>query len=266
MALGAKEWSVETCIDQFVRLCDQAFTPRELHTIRGLSVLSKFHHGSIYKTRPLHAALKQALGETYLFGGERSHERSYDTRVAVTSTDEIGKKAMIISNYNRPGESRANHEFKRPQHPHREMKVWEAAAATSAAPPYFKAFVHPTSGRGYLDGAVYHNNPIRVVNRERKFVWPDVSEHHPDLLLSLGTGKDQKTKTEVQQIQRSGSNRYLKSFLCIRGPTDMFDRSHEGAANTEAPPRRLKKWKTFPATNQIFRLMVSSPAHSQTHN
>lgn len=43
--------------------------------------------------------------------------------------------------------------------------------------------------RTYLDGDLYHNNPASVANNERKFLWPDVAENSPDILLSLGTGK-----------------------------------------------------------------------------
>jgi predicted acylesterase/phospholipase RssA len=207
LAFGANEWPINHCIDEFVQMCDKAFTPRELHNIPALHYAAKFNHGSTYKTRPLHLALKNSLGEGLLFGGEREFERRYDVKVAVTSTDESGNKAIIISNYSRPGESRANHEFRRPVHPFYELTVWEAAAATSAAPPFFKPFTHERTSRSYLDGAIYHNNPIRALNRERKYVWPDVAEHHPDLLLSIGTGRDSIIETEVQKIQKSGSTR-----------------------------------------------------------
>lgn len=63
------------------------------------------------------------------------------------------------------------------------------ARATSAAPPYFKTFRPPQSTREFADGAVHHNNPVNVANAERKYIWPDVDNLYPDLLLSIGTGK-----------------------------------------------------------------------------
>ena len=63
------------------------------------------------------------------------------------------------------------------------------ARATSAAPPYFKPFSPKQSDREYIDGAVYHNNPIKVADAERKYLWPDVETLEPDILLSIGTGK-----------------------------------------------------------------------------
>jgi predicted acylesterase/phospholipase RssA len=182
-----------------MRLCDEAFTPRELHGIGPLQLAATINHGSVYKTTPLRDALRKSLGEEYLFGGKREGERPCHVNVAVTSTDETGKKAIILANYSRFGESRANHEFHRPDHPSLEMKTWEAAAATSAAPPFFKAFEHGRTNRSYLDGAIYNNNPIKVVHRERKYLWPDVSELHPDILLSLGTGRDNQIRNEVDK-------------------------------------------------------------------
>jgi len=38
-----------------------------------------------------------------------------------------------------------------------------------------------------MDGALYHNNPVRVANIERKLIWPDTKDLPPDLLLSIGT-------------------------------------------------------------------------------
>lgn len=64
------------------------------------------------------------------------------------------------------------------------------ARAMSAAPGYFKPFIQERTGIGYLDGALYYNNPARVANMERKIVWPDTKNHPPDMLLSIGTGHD----------------------------------------------------------------------------
>lgn len=63
-----------------------------------------------------------------------------------------------------------------------------SARATSAAPGYFKPFIHEKTGIGYLDGALYYNNPARVANMEYKLIWPDTMNLPPDILLSIGTG------------------------------------------------------------------------------
>ena len=65
--------------------------------------------------------------------------------------------------------------------------TYRRARATSAAPSYFKAFRSKRNRRGYLDGALYHNNPIRVADLERRLIWPDTESSPPDILLSIGT-------------------------------------------------------------------------------
>src|SRR5271170_5001878 len=67
--------------------------------------------------------------------------------------------------------------------------------ATSAAPGYFKPFVKRDTNEGYLDGAMYHNNPVRVAYHESKLLWPDIQDCQPDILLSLGTGHNGEETT-----------------------------------------------------------------------
>ena len=173
-------------------MCDRAFTPREFKNAPVLSQLATLRHGSRYKTKPLHDALQEAFQNDLLFGGDRTHASGYDVKVSVTSTDAVGKKAIILANYSRHGQDALNWNFQRPDDPALEMKVWEAAAATSAAAPLFKPFRNESTGLTYYDGAFYNNNPVRVAHRERKLLWPDVASRHPDIFLSIGTGQDQK--------------------------------------------------------------------------
>ena len=51
----------------------------------------------------------------------------------------------------------------------------------------FKPLCHRPSKQVYIDGAIYHNNPIQVADRERKLIWPDLENEYPDLIVSLGT-------------------------------------------------------------------------------
>jgi Patatin-like phospholipase len=146
----------------------------------------------------LHDALKSALGDEFLFGGEHESDGSYATKVAVTSTSETGQQAMILSNYSRQEDEQFSYKFEVSDGPSLGVRIWEAACATSAAPSYFKPFKSSRTGRSYLDGALYYNNPARVAYRESRLLWPDVAENHPDIFLSIGTGQNlQKTKMEL---------------------------------------------------------------------
>lgn len=143
-------------------------------------------HGSKYKTTPLRDALRTTFGDDQLFGSRRKDHCVYNTQVAVTATSGAGEKALILANYSRHEEDEPNYKFEFPPN----LEIWEAASATSAAPSFFKPFEGSNPTRTYLDGALYYNNPVKVANYERKFLWPDVAENPPDILLSIGTGKN----------------------------------------------------------------------------
>ena len=81
----------------------------------------------------------------------------------------------------------------------RNILIHPRARATSAAPPYFKVFRNPRTGSGYLDGAFYYNNPVRIANLERKLIWPDTEHMHPDILVSIGTSLDHSTSTSCSK-------------------------------------------------------------------
>ncbi|KAE8448014.1 hypothetical protein EG329_009937 [Mollisiaceae sp. DMI_Dod_QoI] len=153
-------------------------------------------------------ALKRGLGTRSLFGGSREDDTDYTPKVAVTATDEEGRRAVVIANYNRTrvsseGRNRAEgqYDFPRPDDPSLELTYWEAAAATAAAPPYFKSFYHKATMRSYLDGAFYNNNPARIAQQERKLLWADVADRHPDIFLSIGTSKDaRQLNRDIQDL------------------------------------------------------------------
>ncbi|KAE8444662.1 hypothetical protein EG329_014318 [Mollisiaceae sp. DMI_Dod_QoI] len=202
LGIGAKHWSVRESIDKFTALCDQAFTPREFDDVQGINKIVTLRHGSRFKTKPLHRGLNTAFGEQYLFGGEQESDTAYMTKVAVTSTSGTGQNGLIITNYGRQDERQLTYrvEFSLGSRP--GLKVWQAAAATSAAPSFFKPFKHPRADRSYMDGALYYNNPIKIANNERKLLWSDVAESHPDIMLSIGTGQNLQ---ETMACLRSGA-------------------------------------------------------------
>jgi hypothetical protein len=80
------------------------------------------------------------------------------------------------------------YKFLRPSNPDYELKVWEAARATAAAPLYFKPFKHAATTAAYIDGAVHYNCPAVVADFERRLIWDEVSDMPPDIFLSVGTG------------------------------------------------------------------------------
>ncbi|KAL8689851.1 MAG: hypothetical protein Q9218_004571 [Villophora microphyllina] len=159
LGLVAKSWSVEACTSQFESLCNRAFTRRTGGNIPGIGFLVSYYNHSQYETRPLEEALVEAYGEEdFLFGGSR----------------------FLLD-----GDDGYN--VKRPEKLQSELKIWEAARATSAAPRIFKPFHHEPSKQVYMDGAIYHNNPIQIADKERKNLWPSLPSDYPDVLVSIGT-------------------------------------------------------------------------------
>ncbi|KAI1124855.1 hypothetical protein F5Y10DRAFT_284739 [Nemania abortiva] len=221
LGLASMNWTVDQCIEQFEGLCNQAFTRRTGSTLPLVGHLVDHHHHSKYQTKTLESALKEAYtDDMQLFGGERLPESSsWQVKVAVTATALAGNKTYVLSNYNGHRESqKSNHyHFQRPQLYSTELKIWEAARATSAAPRYFKSFHHEASQKTYIDGAVLHNNPVRIADSERKILWPD--NQVPDLFLSIGTGSSptlSRVGSEKMSAARKGivsHTRYLYGIL-----------------------------------------------------
>jgi len=156
-------------------------------------------YDSVYSEKPLEDALKQFFGSipshdaqeqrprfTSLFAPAVTRNYSNTTRVAVTAARDDGDTEILISNYNRP--SGQCEQFEREDDLARDLEIWEAALATSAAPFYLPAFRKAATDSDYIDGAVYANCPARVAMDEKSKIWPgDVASL--DALVSLGTGR-----------------------------------------------------------------------------
>ncbi|KAM0229457.1 hypothetical protein ACHAPO_010001 [Fusarium lateritium] len=183
LGLGVKRWTVADCKDHFKSLCKQAFSPR---LVKQLSVVSM---RSQYKTKPLEKGLKSAFNQhSYLYGGPKP-DHSTSIRVAVTATLATENRPAVLANYNTESDHESMpYKFVRPQDPAWELKTWEAARATAAAPPYFKPYLQITTGTQYTDGSIHHICPVFVADNERKRLWGETNQPNPDLVLSLGTG------------------------------------------------------------------------------
>jgi predicted acylesterase/phospholipase RssA len=64
-------------------------------------------------------------------------------------------------------------------------KIWEAARATSAASTFFDPITIGNNQETYVDGALGLNNPIRLLDRESRCLWPNDDR----VFLSIGTGQ-----------------------------------------------------------------------------
>ena len=78
-----------------------------------------------------------------------------------------------------------------------------SARATFAAPTYYRPFPHEPSKQTYIDGGVWHNNPVAIADSERKLIWPDAANMPPDILLSIGSGYCLKLTSSMHSSRNS---------------------------------------------------------------
>ena len=274
MGLGVEGWSVDECIHQFANLCDTAFTPRELQGVPLLRQLTVINHKySKYKTRPLEGVLQSSfsVSDEPLFGGQHSQS---GVKVAVTATTDTASQAVVMTNYNRPQlkDDQCKHSFlmqiivaegfQPPITGSRELRSLKMsstygrrentirtgsyrhanfssrARATSAAPSFFKTFKSKRNSRGYLDGALYHNNPVRVADLERRLIWPDTENSQPDVLLSIGTSCNNTIFKEAQEtlrFQRRGHDSGPERSIAVAqgGSHRLFSRKSKGTQTSK---------------------------------
>jgi hypothetical protein len=149
------------------------------------------------------------------------------------------------------------------------------ARATSAAPTFFKPFIHSRTKEEYIDGALFHNNPIRVAVNESKLLWPETEGYHPDILLSIGTGQhdadtegfsesmqnEDKHKPRrywpsrektAKQSKRSGTG--LKPFAEVQSLLTMFKKRAESVLDPELAWRNLHQEVPHAAVDRYIRI------------
>jgi predicted acylesterase/phospholipase RssA len=162
---------------------------------------------------------------------------SSGTRVAVTSARDMGQTACLITSYNHPSSSTTSSGnallVEREESTDKDMKIWEAALATSAAPFYLPPFQKEETNTAYVDGAVYANCPAQAAYSEMERIWPD-NGAPLDTLVSLGTGlQRRKPADDVPGLVNMGF------FVSLRA---MFQRQLDSKSSwaafrdTSAPP------------------------------
>lgn len=276
-------------MDKFKALCQQAFTLRRGMNVPGFGwIVSNYNH-SRYETQPLEKALLEAFGDDqYLFGGQRAEMGSINAKVAVTATSSAGA-AIVLANYNRLCSEKLAYQFYRPEKQMGELKTWEAARATSAAPTYFKALCHEESKQTFWDGGVYNNNPINIAERERKLIWPELAEQEPDVMVSVGTmfcGKSEPKRKPKWVSSPKGivahfkflakmasdhlhtsldSQRTWEEFLSLRGPSRQ-DRARYHRLNPElnVQPPKLDEVDQLEYLEEVTRFHMGGDHKLQT--
>lgn len=218
LGLGVKNWPVDRCRELFLGMVEKAFTPK---FFGGVSLGTNKYH-----TKSLEEAFAESFKDETMFGGRRRTPLASTCKVAVTSATETAEQAVIFTNYNRADDEQIGYQLIRPDDPKNDVLIREAARATSAAPTYFKPFRNSRTMEGYVDGAVFHNNPVRIANYESKLLWPDADQRPPDILLSIGTGQHGADTDNFLDASRCDSRRFqIRKMINQVKPTPRVKRS-----------------------------------------
>lgn len=178
-------WSVQKAIRKFERLSAQAFSEYDHTGVPMFRHTTQLLFSHRYRGEGLNLALRTAFGEGLLFG---FNESSIAERVKVRVLAAVpgGRRPYLFTNYSRNHTGQDTDYLVREDDLEDELKCWEAARSTAAAPTYFPPYYHKAKRQPYIDGALHRNNPIQILEEERRAIWTD--EAPPDILLSVGTG------------------------------------------------------------------------------
>jgi predicted acylesterase/phospholipase RssA len=178
-------WSVERAIRKFEELSAEAFSKSDYTGIPIFRHSTQLLYSHRYKGEGLENALKQAFGQGQLFG-PNEFSPSEKVKVGVLAAVPGGRRPYLFTNYSRNSTGQESDYLVREDHLEDELRCWEAARSTSAAPTYFPPYYHRAKRQHYVDGALHRNNPIQILEEERRAIWRDKTP--PDILLSVGTG------------------------------------------------------------------------------
>jgi predicted acylesterase/phospholipase RssA len=226
LGLAMSNSSITDMINFFTGVSEKTFSQTTAGIISRIGPLKKLttytlmilrFTESVFSSEPLKDGIKTFFKkyhppETSLFA-PALHSQPSGTRVAVTSAKDQGKTTCLITSYNHPLGNPVN-DFEREEDSEKDMKVWEAALATSAAPFYLPPFEKKETNTQYVDGAVYANCPAEVAYGEMEKLWPK-NGASLDYLVSLGTGNQKAKDTEAPTLVNLGF------FVSIRA---MFQR------------------------------------------
>ena len=178
-------WPVRKAIKEFERLSFESFSKSYRTGIPIFRNAMQLLYSYRYRDHGLNTALQSAFGQGLLFGPNESRT-SEKVKVGVVAAVPGGRRPYLFTNYSRNSTGDDTDYLVREDDLEDEMKCWEAARCTSAAPTYFCPYYHRVKRQPYIDGAMHRNNPIQILEEERRAIWQD--EAPPDILLSIGTG------------------------------------------------------------------------------
>ena len=211
-------WSVSRAVEKFERLSEQAFSKQDYAGIPIIRHATQLLFSHRYKGEAFKKALQGAFREGRLFGHNKylSSER---VKVGVLAAVPGGRRPHLFTNYSRNPTGQESDYLVREDDLEDELRCWEAAYSTSAAPTYFPPYYHEAKRQPYIDGCLHRNNPIQILEEERRAIWQD--ETPPDILLSIGTGIQVEAEGVAKFLSKSDKMMTWLLPLGLRGKLAM---------------------------------------------
>ncbi|OCL10096.1 FabD/lysophospholipase-like protein [Glonium stellatum] len=172
--LGTLRIDINECISAYLDLAPKIFPKNGFISDNKVTRLFKAAHGTArFGTKELECEIKRLLAKHLELDGDAIFDQADKT--------EEGCRVVACA-----GSSSAN----RPVRLRSYSSDWEPTArATSAGPLYFDPISFGSPPKKYIDDALHHNNPVRVLWDEANTVWKEQSGRNIACIISIGTGK-----------------------------------------------------------------------------
>jgi predicted acylesterase/phospholipase RssA len=203
--LGRLEMSVKECIKAYTDLWDNVFQKKR-HRINVIGQLQ-----GRFDSESLEEAIKLLLDERDV------------RREELMQTSETKAKCFVCATSKETGEVVRLRTYHSPRGRSRDIKIWEAGRATSAATTFFKPITIGQFNQTFVDGALGANNPIRELWSEAQDLWPaERFEETVQCIVSIGTGMP-STIPFRDNIFNIGES-LLKMAIATEKAAEMFKR------------------------------------------
>ncbi|KAK6531861.1 hypothetical protein TWF694_003026 [Orbilia ellipsospora] len=223
--LGRLRMSIDECIQRYEKVMGKVFPDGTWKTS------SLVWNGHIYPEGPLEEAIKEIVKEKLGSADAKlidDSENACKIFVMAVREDKGNNRAPVFfrSYVNRENAS----EFP-------EVKIWEAARATSAAPSYFKPF--KLGDHNLVDGGLGANNPIGWLWTEMLAVFGPARP--TNCFLSIGTGRA-KNQSLPEPGKLLKAKHTLEALASIATNTEITHILFRTLINAFAPKTIAKKY------------------------
>ncbi|KAL1959071.1 hypothetical protein VTO42DRAFT_2857 [Malbranchea cinnamomea] len=174
--LGRLRMTLDECEQAYLTLSESIFQPKR----EKWRVISRAADLAQAKGRFDARALEQAIKETI-------RSKGLDPNTALLKDDDPRCKVFVCAARAENSDVAILRSYQnscKTELLYDHCRIWEACNATSTATTFIDPVALGPHNQGLFSGAMLHNNPIKLVHREARDLWPG----RKSFLLSIGTG------------------------------------------------------------------------------